>query len=80
MMKHYTKAEWEKEQYKDRWNDCPYFRSMVENGELPAEYIGRRTVMVNDHDGSGCKLLTEGFHFTVDDEEGRKYTRKDATQ
>ena len=73
-MRHYTKREWEKEQYKDRWDDCPYFRDMVENGELPAEYIGRRTVMVNE--GNGCTLLTEGFHFTVDDEEGRKYVRK----
>lgn len=76
-MRHYTKAEWAKEQYKDRWNDCPYFRDMVSLGEIPAEYIGRRTVMVNDHDGKGCKLLTEGFHFTVDDEEGRQYMKEE---
>lgn len=79
-MRHYTKAEWESEQYKGRWDDCPYFRSMVELGELPEEYIGRRTVMVNEHDGQGCKLLTEGFHFTVGDEEGQKYIAKENNQ
>ena len=75
-MRHYTKGEWEKEQYKDRWDDCPYFRDMASLGEIQAEYIGRRAVMVNDHDRQGCKLLTEGVHFTVDDDEGRKYMKE----
>ena len=56
----------------DRWNDCPYFRDMVERGEIPADYIGRRTVMIHAPI-KGTVLLTEGYHFTVDDEEGRQY-------
>ena len=64
-MKHYTKEEWAGEQHKGEWNDCPYFRDMVARGELPAEYIGRRTVMVGgDH---GVELLTEGVHFTIEE-------------
>ena len=70
--KHYTAAEWAREQYTDRWNDCPYFRDMAERGEIPADYIGRRTVMIHAP-VKGTVLLTEGYHFTVDDEEGRKY-------
>lgn len=70
-MRHYTAAEWAKEQYKDRWDDCPLFRDMAERGEIPADYIGRRTVMVHDPI-NGTVLLTEGYHFVVDDEEGRK--------
>lgn len=77
-MKHYTEKEWKREQYKGKWDDCPYFRSMVDRGELPPEYIGRRTVMVNEHDGNGCTLLTEGVHFTINDAEGRKYTKEAA--
>ena len=61
-----------REQYTDRWNDCPYFRDMVERGEIPADYIGRRTVMTHAPI-KGTVLLTEGYHFTVDDEEGRQY-------
>ncbi len=64
----YTAAEWEREQYKGVWDDCPYFRSMVEAGEIPADFIGRRTVMVSGP--YGCTLLTEGYHFTI--EEARK--------
>lgn len=65
-------AAWAREQYTDRWNDCPYFRDMVERGEIPADYIGRRTVMIHAPI-KGTVLLTEGYHFTVDDEEGRQY-------
>jgi hypothetical protein len=45
---------------------------MVERGEIPADYIGRRTVMIHAPI-KGTVLLTEGYHFTVDDEEGRQY-------
>ena len=72
-MKNYTKKEWEKEQYKGRWDDSPFLQDRVKCGEVPAEYIGRRNVMVNDHDGKGSTLLTEGVHFLVYDDEGRKY-------
>lgn len=63
--RHYTAAEWEREQYKGVWDDCPYFRSMVELGEIPADFIGRRTVMVGGIHGS--TLLTEGYHFTIEE-------------
>ena len=66
-MRYYTEAQWLNAMYKDRWGDNPYNRSRVEAGELPEAYIGRRTIMVNE---GGCTLLTEGFHFMVDDEEG----------
>lgn len=72
MRRHYSAAAWAREQYTDRWNDCPYFRDMVERGEIPADYIGRRTVMIHAPI-KGTVLLTEGYHFTVDDEEGRQY-------
>ncbi len=70
-MKRYTSAEWEKEQYKGRWDDSPYFLDMVKLGEIPADYIGRRTVLSYEF-GKGTVLLTEGYHFIVDDEEGRR--------
>lgn len=66
----YAATKWAKEQYTDRWDDCPFFRDMVERGEIPADYIGRRTIMVHAP-LKGTVLLTEGYHFTVDDEEGR---------
>lgn len=65
----YSAAEWAKMQYTGRWGDNPWNRSRVEDGEIPAEYIGRRNVVVGTIHGS--TLLTEGVHFTVDDEEGR---------
>jgi hypothetical protein len=63
-MKIYTKEEWSKEQYKGRWEDCPFHRSRVEAGELHPYYIGRRNVMVNE--GRGPCLITEGLHFLVE--------------
>lgn len=72
MRRRYSAAAWAREQYTDRWNDCPYYRDMVERGEIPADYIGRRTVMIHAPI-KGTVLLTEGYHFTVDDEEGRQY-------
>ena len=48
MRRHYSAAAWAREQYTDRWNDCPYFRDMVERGEIPADYIGRRTDVLGD--------------------------------
>ena len=70
-MKRYTAAEWQKEHYKGRWDDNQYFRDMVKLGEIPADYIGRRTVLSYES-GKGTVLLTEGYHFIVDDEEGRR--------
>ena len=70
-MKFYSEKQWQKEQYTGRWGDNPYNRSRVEAGELSEEYIGRRTIMVGGV--RGCTLLTEGIHFLVGDEEGRKY-------
>lgn len=67
----YSAAEWARQQYTDRWGDNPWNRSRVEAGDVPAAYIGRRTIMVGST--GGCTLLTEGFHFFVDDEEGRTY-------
>ena len=63
-MKHYTKEEWAREQYTGQWSDSPFNRDMVERGELPAYYLGRRNVMVGGP--RGCTLLTEGVHFLVD--------------
>ncbi len=63
-MRHYTKDEWDLEQYKGFWEDNPYNRSRVEDGEIPSDYIGKRTVMVGGE--HGCTLLTEGYHFTVE--------------
>ena len=71
VMRTYSADEWANAQYTDHWGDNPYNRSRVEAGELPAKYIGRRTIMIGSV--HGCTLLTEGAHFLVDDEEGRKY-------
>ena len=50
LMRHYTKAEWRKipESYKGRWEASPYNLERVKRGELPAEYIGKRTTIVID--------------------------------
>lgn len=64
-MKHYTKNEWEHEQYKGRWEATPLMLEMVASGEIPAEYIGRQNVMVGSAEGT--VLLTEGFHFVIDE-------------
>ena len=71
--RHYTAEEWAHEQYTGRWDDTPYQRDRVEAGEVPASYTGRRTLMVYNPSNGGVQLLTEGYHFTVDDEEGRRY-------
>lgn len=63
-MKHYTKKQWAKEPYTGQWADSPFNRSLVDARELPADYIGRRTVMVGGE--QGCTLLTEGYHFTIE--------------
>ena len=36
IVKIYTKKEWEREQYKGQWSDCPYNRDEVASGKLPA--------------------------------------------
>lgn len=63
-MKIFTKEEWAEKQYKGQWSDSPYFRDMVALGELPAYYIGRRDLMVNE--GKGPVLITEGVHFLIE--------------
>ena len=63
-MKIYTKKEWEREQYKGQWSDCPYNRDEVASGKLPAYYINRRYVMVGGD--CGPMLITEGVHFLVE--------------
>lgn len=65
-MKHYTKKEWAREQYTGCWEASPFILGRVEAGEVPAGYIGRRTVMVGGE--YGCTLLTEGIHFLVEDD------------
>lgn len=72
IVKQYTSEEWSIEQYTGRWSPSPYYLDMVERGEIPADYIGRRTLMEYE-DGIGTSLLTEGKHFLIDDDEGRKY-------
>ena len=66
-MRHYTKAEWRKipESYMGRWEASPYNLERVKRGELPAEYIGKRTTIVND-EHRGTVLITEGAHFVID--------------
>lgn len=76
-MTHFTKREWEKKKqvtpnYIGRWEPTPFNLDRVEAGELPADYIGRRNMLTYEP-GKGTVLLTEGYHFTVDDEEGRKF-------
>lgn len=63
-MKIITREEWDRCQYTGRWADSPYYRDMVANGELPAYYIGRRDMMVNE--GRGPVLITEGVHFLIE--------------
>lgn len=64
IVKIYTKKEWEREQYKGQWSDCPYNRDEVASGKLPAYYIGRRYVMIGGE--RGPMLITEGVHFLVE--------------
>ena len=76
-MKHFTKQEGGTKQrrtpgYIGRWEATPFNLDRVAAGELPADMIGRRN-MLDYEPGKGTVLLTEGYHFTVDDEEGRKY-------
>ena len=67
LMRHYTKAEWDKipEAYKGRWEPTPFNLERVKSGELPAEYIGKRNTIVND-EHRGTVLITEGAHFVID--------------
>lgn len=62
-MKHYTKEEWGREQYKGKWQPTRWNLDCVVAGEIPAEYIGKRNVLIGGV--SGTTLITEGFHFTV---------------
>ena len=63
------KREWAAipEGYKGRWEPSPWNLDSIARGELPAEYLGRRNVIVAGR--YGTTLLTEGFHFVVDGED-----------
>lgn len=63
-MKIFTKEEWERKQYKGRWDDSRFNLDRVAAGELHPYYIGRRHLMVGGE--RGPELLTEGLHFLVD--------------
>ena len=67
-MRHFTKAEWDKipDAYKGRWEPSPLNLDRVEQGELPAEYIGKRNTIVYE-DGRGTTLITEGAQFVIDE-------------
>ena len=44
----------------------PFNLDRVASGELPTEYIGKRNMIVYELN-HGTVLLTEGFHFTIED-------------
>ena len=62
-MRHFSAAEWAAipEAYKGRWEPSPWNLDSIARGKLPAEYLGRRNVIVAGR--YGTTLLTEGFHF-----------------
>lgn len=68
-MRHFSAAEWAAipEAYKGRWEPSPWNLDSIARGKLPAEYLGRRNVIVAGQ--YGTTLLTEGFHFVVDGED-----------
>lgn len=76
-MKHFTEQEWGRKKQTmpnciGKWEATPFNLDRVAAGELPADYIGRRNML--DYEPShGTVLLTEGYHFTVDDVEGQRY-------
>lgn len=79
-MKHFTKQEWAEKvrltpSYVGRWEATPFNLDRVATGELSADYIGRRN-MLDYEPNHGTVLLTEGYHFIVDDEEGQKYIER----
>ena len=66
-MKRITAAEWAKRSehnYTSTWEPTPWNLSRVEAGELPAEYIGKRNMLVYDP-MYGTVLLTEGINFVI---------------
>lgn len=67
-MKVYSKEEFNRigKDYRGQWRDTPWVMDRVAAGEVPAAYIGRRTVM--EAGEYGCELLTEGVHFLVEDD------------
>ena len=76
-MIHFTKKEWETKKrttpnYIGKWEASPFNLDRIAAGELPSDIIGRRN-MLSYEAGKGTVLLTEGYHFTIDDEEGRRF-------
>lgn len=73
----YSVEEWEKIEntgYNGEWEDCKYFRDLINAGELPEWIIGRRTELTLD-EKSGTVLITEGMHFFINDEKGRNVAK-----
>ena len=76
-MKLFMKKEWEEKKrsapsYIGKWEATPFNLGRIATVELSADYIGRRN-MLDYKPGVGTVLLTEGYHCTIDYEEGRKY-------
>lgn len=68
-MNNYTEKEWREmvalaPGYFGKWEPTPFNLGRVEAGELPADYIGKRNMLVYE-EGHGTVLLTEGVHFTI---------------
>lgn len=63
-MINFTEQEWAKQQYTGQWLDNAWNRDAVARGEIPADFIGRRTYLTYEP-GKGTVLLTEGYHFTI---------------
>lgn len=68
-MKNYTEKEWaamveRQPSYFGKWEPNPYNLGLVSDGSIPANYIGKRTMIVWE-EGHGTVLLTEGAHFTI---------------
>lgn len=67
-----TKDEWRMKEkvtpsYIGRWEPTPFNLDRVRKGELPAGYIGRRSMLAYE-EGHGTCLLTEGVHFIIEGE------------
>lgn len=70
-MRRFTKEEWARRErehpdYTGRWEDNPFNRDRVKAGELPADYIGKRTMLTYEP-GVGTVLLIEGYHFIIEE-------------
>ena len=53
MRRHYSAAAWAREQYTDRWNDCPYFRDIVAYALLGLRLGGGVLVVIDGGESVG---------------------------